>query len=114
MRPAETAARRTCDFHLFQGLCGGREPGAALFPFASKFARMSDDMAAQPRHLCDGSRRPRRRDPCGQSARGPTLGGAANGATITAVECAASTAAASGALAPGSRQPFGEWLTNPV
>ena len=109
MRPAETAARRTCDFHLFRGYAE-----AALFPFASKFARMSDDMAAQPRHLCDGSRRPRRRDPCGQSARGPTLGGAANGATITAVECAASTAAASGALAPGSRQPFGEWLTNPV
>ena len=51
---------------------------------------------------------------CGRSTRGPTLGGAANGATVTAVECAASRAAASGALAPGTRRPFGEWLTNPV
>jgi hypothetical protein len=112
MRPLKDVAKSHVRLPSVPGLCGGREPGAALFPFASKFARVSGDMAAQPRHLCDGSRRPRRRGPCARSARGPTLCGAANGATITAVECAASTAAASGALLRGSRRLFGDgWQT---
>jgi hypothetical protein len=31
LRPAETAARRTCDFHLFQGYAEGASPGRRSF-----------------------------------------------------------------------------------
>ena len=50
MRPLKDVAKSHV-LRLFRGYAEGVSPGRRSFQFARKFAGMSDDMAAKPRHL---------------------------------------------------------------